>query len=60
MRRKVIKEVYEDGYVEGYMKAIDEFLEDLEKGLCTCGCGDIVSPYGDKLIEKWEGKKNET
>lgn len=38
-------------------KLIQEFLKDLERGLCSCGCGDIVSPFGDKLIEKWEAKK---
>ena len=39
---------------ETEQKLITEFLKDIEKGLCSCGCGDIVCPIGDQLVEKWE------
>jgi len=58
MNKKLAKEVYDDGYVEGYKASIAEFLQDL----CSLNEFPSLIPFGfeplRKLIQKWEGRQN--
>ena len=59
MKKKTAKEVYEDGYVEGYMKAVDEILEDLKKHHDSPHVNFASRLMIRVLQKKWEAKKND-
>lgn len=55
MKKKTAKEVYEDGYVEGYMDAVDEVIMDIKDIRKYFKLdGHLIA----SKIKKWEGKKN--
>lgn len=54
MKKKLAKEIYEDGYVEGYKDAIVEILEDLYKYKEQIGFQ--VHHTLNIMIKKWEEK----
>lgn len=69
MNKKLAKEIYEDGYVEGYKASIVEFLRDWRWGnmleehmyrhilVRNCSCPHPKQIYWKWFEKKWEGKK---
>jgi len=44
MKKDLAKEIYDDGYVEGYKTSIEEFLEDLK----------LLGLLSHPIKDKWE------
>lgn len=68
MKKKLAKEIYEDGYVEGYKDAIAEFLASFDRiadslndyievsNTITIDIPELIEKVLMPEREKWEGK----
>ena len=66
MKKDLAKEIYEDGYVEGYKASIEEFLKDWKWGRVyelhfswlnfydPCRCKPTIIQYWKWFEDKWE------